>query len=203
MQIRSTEYIKSCTSYKDKPKGHYPEFAFIGRSNVGKSSLINMLVNRKNLAKTSSRPGKTQTLNYFLINKQWYLVDLPGYGFAKVSLEIRKKWEKIIRDYILNDILLINVFMLIDARLPLQQSDMDFMLFLGQYKIPFVILSTKTDKAKTQELGEHLNSLYSFIDSYWETRPIHILTSAREKRGRNEILNIIEQALITFKNQTD
>ena len=131
MIICSATYVKSCTSYKNKPTGNQPEFAFIGRSNVGKSSLINMLVNRKALARTSNKPGKTQTLNYYLINEQWYLVDLPGYGFAKVSQTQREQWDTMLKEYIVGSDKLYAVFMLIDSRIPLQQSDMDFYAFYG------------------------------------------------------------------------
>ncbi|NSW44778.1 MAG: YihA family ribosome biogenesis GTP-binding protein [Bacteroidales bacterium] len=195
MIIRSAEYIKSCTSYKNKPTGNKPEFAFIGRSNVGKSTLINMLVNRKSLARTSNKPGKTQTLNYYLINEQWYLVDLPGYGFAKVSYEQRQKWDTMIKEYIVKNHSLYGVFMLVDSRIPLQQSDMEFMLFMGEQQVPFVVVSTKCDKISLKEISKHNKELNVFFDTYWEEHPIHILSSSEEKKGREEILNIIENAL--------
>lgn len=195
MVIHSSEFIKSCTSYKDKPKNGLPEFAFIGRSNVGKSSLINMLINRKNLARTSTKPGKTQTMHYFLINNQWFLVDLPGYGFAHVSHNIRRKWEKMIYDYVLNDQQVYCVFILIDSRLLLQQSDVDFMMLLGQKGVPFVVISTKSDKASVKELKKHLQNLNDFFKQYWDPKPIHIISSAKQKKGRNEILSVIENAL--------
>ncbi len=195
MIIHSSEFIKSCTNYKDKPQNGFPEFAFIGRSNVGKSSLINMLVNRKGLAKTSTKPGKTQTMNYFLINDKWFLVDLPGYGFAKVSQDTRQKWTKMINDYVIKDEKVYCVFILIDSRLPLQQSDMDFMVLLGQKGVPFAVVSTKCDKADSKELGKHLRDLTDFFKQYWQSKPIHILSSAEQKKGKDEILSIIENAL--------
>jgi len=200
MVIRSAEYIKSCTSYKNKPQGNNPEFAFIGRSNVGKSSLINMLVNRKSLARTSNKPGKTQTLNYYLINEQWYLVDLPGYGFAKVSYEQRLKWDTMIKEYIIKSHTLYGVFMLVDSRIPLQQSDIDFMFFMGEHQIPFVVVSTKCDKISLKAISKHTKELNTFFDAYWESRPMHIISSSEEKKGREEILNIIENALAQQTN---
>ncbi|HOU97802.1 MAG TPA: ribosome biogenesis GTP-binding protein YihA/YsxC [Bacteroidales bacterium] len=195
MIIRSATYVKSCTSYKNKPTGNQPEFAFIGRSNVGKSSLINMLVNRKALARTSNKPGKTQTLNYYLINEQWYLVDLPGYGFAKVSQTQREQWDTMLKEYIVGSDKLYAVFMLIDSRIPLQQSDMDFMLFMGKNQVPFIIVSTKCDKINLRAVSKHTKELNNFLDEYWESRPQHIISSSEEKKGRNEILSIIENAL--------
>lgn len=195
MIIRSAVYVKSCTSYKNKPDGNQPEFAFIGRSNVGKSSLINMLVNRKALARTSNKPGKTQTLNYYLINEQWYLVDLPGYGFAKVSQVHREQWDTMIKEYAIYSEKLYAVFMLIDSRIPLQQSDKDFMLFMGQKQVPFIVVSTKCDKINQLAISKHTKELNTFLDLYWESRPQHIISSSEEKKGRDEILSIIEKAL--------
>lgn len=194
MVIHSAEYVKSSVSLNDCPKSTLPEYAFIGRSNVGKSSLINMLLNRKALSKVSSKPGKTRTINHFLVNKQWYLVDLPGFGFAKVSQEIRQQWDKMILEYLLMRNNLACVFMLIDSRIPLQEKDMNFMRWLGQHQIPFVVISTKIDLCKLQQLDTHKNQLYHFFDTYWESRPQHILTSSKEKKGREEILKLIEQA---------
>ncbi len=201
MIIRSANYVKSCVGFKDCPKQNLPEYAFIGRSNVGKSSLINMILNRKDLSKTSSKPGKTKTINYFLINNSWYLVDLPGFGFAKVSKETRQKWDNMIVEYILNRKSLACVFMLIDSRVPLQDKDKNFMLFLGKNFIPFVIVSTKTDKTNLRLLDNHKNDLYKFLDFYWESRPQHILTSTIEKRGREEILTLIEDSNKVFYSE--
>ncbi len=198
MIIRSAEYKSSCTKLKDCPSHKLPEYAFVGRSNVGKSSLINMLLNRKALTKISSKPGKTRTINYFLVNNEWFLVDMPGFGFAKVSQELRKQWDKMILEYLLNRKNLSCVFMLIDSRIPLQQKDKDFMLLLGRQQIPFVIVSTKMDQVKLADLHRHQQELHNFIDTYWEERPKHILSSSKEKKGREEILSIIEAANKVF-----
>ncbi|MGQ9846427.1 MAG: ribosome biogenesis GTP-binding protein YihA/YsxC [Bacteroidales bacterium] len=195
MIIRSATYVKSCVSYKDKPTGNNPEFAFIGRSNVGKSSLINMLVNRKDLAHTSNKPGKTQTINYYLINNRWYLVDLPGYGFAKVSQAKREHWDTMIKEYVIYNEQLYAVFILVDSRIPLQQSDMEFMLFMGKNQVPFIVVSTKCDKINQQTISKHIKELNSFFDQYWEEKPQHIISSSKKKQGRDSILNIIEKAL--------
>lgn len=195
MIIRSATYVKSCVSYKNKPSCNNPEFAFIGRSNVGKSSLINMLVNRKNLARTSNKPGKTKTINYYLINELWYLVDLPGYGFAKVSQANREHWNTMIKEYVVFSKQLYAVFMLVDSRIPLQKSDIEFMLFMGKQQVPFIVVSTKCDKINQHTVSMHTKELNSFFDEYWEERPQHIISSSAEKRGRDAILNIIEKAL--------
>jgi GTP-binding protein len=198
MIIRTAEYIRSCVSVKQCPKHSLPEYAFIGRSNVGKSSLINMILNRKDLSKTSAKPGKTRTINFFLVNKSWYLVDLPGFGFAKVSKEIRQQWDNMILEYILNRKNLACVFMLIDSRISLQEKDKNFMLLLGKNLIPFVIISTKIDKTNLQHLSKHKKELYNFLDIHWEIRPQHILTSSVEKKGQEEILSVIESANKVF-----
>lgn len=195
MIIRSATYVKSCVSYKNKPAGNNPEFAFIGRSNVGKSSLINMLVNRKSLARTSNKPGKTQTINYYLINELWYLVDLPGYGFAKVSQANRERWDTMIKEYVVFNQQLYAVFMLVDSRIPLQKSDMEFMLFMGKHQVPFIVVSTKCDKINQLTVSKHTKELNSFFDKYWDERPLHIISSSEEKQGRDAILYSIEKAL--------
>jgi len=199
MLIRSAEYVRSSTSVDKCPRPFFPEYAFIGRSNVGKSSLINMLLNRKSLSKVSSKPGKTKTINHFLINKSWYLVDLPGYGYANVSKDEREQLDKMIIDYITQRKTLSCVFLLIDSRIKLQEIDKNFMLFLGKNYIPFVIVSTKVDKVSLKQISNHKKELYDFINMYWETIPLHVLTSSVEKKGREEILNIIEKANIEFK----
>jgi GTP-binding protein len=193
MIIRSATYIKSCTDIKDCPVTNLPEYAFVGRSNVGKSSLINMLVNRKDLALTSSKPGKTKTLNHFLINEKWYLVDLPGLGFAHVSHRQREEWTKMMNEYLSKRDNLMCVFVLIDARIPLQEIDMNFMVYLGENGIPFVAVSTKSDKVKVFKLQKHLGEIQSFFDMYWEERPQHIVSSVPEKKGRDEILKLIDE----------
>ncbi|MCX7861877.1 MAG: ribosome biogenesis GTP-binding protein YihA/YsxC [Bacteroidales bacterium] len=199
MVIKTAEYIKSSVHINDCPKPYYPEYAFIGRSNVGKSSLINMLLNRKNLSKVSSKPGKTRTINHFLVNGSWYLVDLPGFGFAKVSQEVRKQWDSMILEYLLHRKTLSCVFMLLDSRIPLQIKDMQFMQWLGQNQVPFVAISTKIDQCSQQQIEIHKKQLYSFFDTYWETRPQHVLSSSKEKKGRDEVLQIIEQANQVFR----
>ncbi len=193
MIIHSAEYSKSCSGIKDCPLPNMPEYAFIGRSNVGKSSLINMLVNRKNLALTSSKPGKTKTINYFLINKSWYLVDMPGMGFAHTSKKNREQWQKMTFDYFVRRKNLMCVFVLIDSRIALQGTDIILMFQLSKNGIPFVAVSTKTDKITAVVLLKHIQSLHVFFDTYWEERPIHIISSAPEKKGRDEILRIIDE----------
>ena len=152
MEVKSAEFIISNSDYRKCPDTTLPEYAFIGRSNVGKSSLINMLTNNKNLAKTSVKPGKTQLINHFLINKQWYLVDLPGYGYARIAKTSRQKWQKMIQDYFLKRKQLINVFVLIDSRIEPQKIDLEFINFLGENGIPLSIIFTKIDKQKQREV---------------------------------------------------
>ncbi|MFA6924458.1 MAG: ribosome biogenesis GTP-binding protein YihA/YsxC [Bacteroidales bacterium] len=192
MIIKSAEFIKSATDVSNCPKDNLREFAFIGRSNVGKSSLINMLVNEKNLAKTSSTPGKTQLINYFLINKEFYFVDLPGYGFAKVSKQIKEKWEGMIKNFILKREKLVTTFILIDSRIEPQQSDLKFLEWLGEKKINFVLLYTKTDKLKKQELQKNILFYKTELEKYWKELPIAIITSSELKTGKEEILEIIK-----------
>lgn len=168
-----------------------PEYAFIGRSNVGKSSLINMLVGKKDLAKTSGKPGKTQLINHFLINEKWYIVDLPGYGFAKVSKELKYGFEKIITDYLLKRENLMCVFVLIDVRLSLQQIDKEFMIWLGENEIPFVIAYTKADKLKRTELQKNIETIEDALLKWWEEIPQSFVTSAETKMGKEDVLEFI------------
>ena len=177
-----------------------PEFAFIGRSNVGKSSLINMLVNRKGLAKTSGTPGKTQLINHFVINNSWYLVDLPGYGFAKTSQVNRVSWMEMIRGYLLKRENLLSTFILIDSRLKPQAIDIDFMEWMGKQQLPFVILFTKTDKLTKNELHSNLTAYKKMLVQTWEPVPENIATSSSTGLGRDAVLGYIESVLPLFKN---
>ncbi|MEA3504844.1 MAG: ribosome biogenesis GTP-binding protein YihA/YsxC [Bacteroidota bacterium] len=191
MEIQSAEFVKSCPSIKVAPNTALPEYAFIGRSNVGKSSLINMLVNRKNLAQTSSTPGKTQLINYFIINAAWHLVDLPGYGFAKRSKKIRDSWGKMISDYISKRDNLVNTFVLIDSRIKPQVLDLVFIRNLAELGVAFTLVFTKTDKLKQRELDKNLEIYKEELSKEWEELPPIIVTSANTKLGRKEILEFI------------
>jgi len=172
-----------------------PEFAFIGRSNVGKSSLINTLVSRKNLAKTSGTPGKTQLINHFLINEEWYLVDLPGYGYAKTSKSNRASWEKMISNYLLNRENLISTFILIDSRLEPQKVDKEFITWMGENSLSFVIAFTKTDKITKTKLAGNIKLWKEFLQIYWEELPLSILTSSKTKLGKEDVLKVIEKMM--------
>lgn len=199
MKILNSEFIKSCTKIEDCPT-EYPEFAFIGRSNVGKSSLINMLTDRKKLAKTSSKPGKTQTINYFKINYLWYLVDLPGYGYAKTSKINRKAFEKIIKNYILRSPNLMNLFVLIDATIPPQKIDLDFINEMGINQIPLSLIFTKIDKISKPILLENVNTFQSTLLETWEAMPKFFECSSVEQTGKEDLLKYIEQILKVVKN---
>ena len=201
MKINTAEFIISNTDVKKCPVANLPEYAFIGRSNVGKSSLINMLTNNKKLAKTSSKPGKTQLINHFLINKNWYLVDLLGYGFEKVPKVQRKKFEKMINDYILFRENLMNVFVLIDSRIPAQKIDLDFMEWLGLSGIPFSIIFTKTDKLTTSKKGIFAKEYEKVMLESWEEMPPYFITSSTSKQGKEELLAYIENINGTFEKE--
>lgn len=192
MIIKTATYLQSEADWRKCPVPNLPEYAFIGRSNVGKSSLINMLVNNRNLAKTSSKPGKTQTINHFLINKNWYLVDLPGYGFAKTSKSNRAKWEKMISDYLLFRENLQLVFVLADARLEPQQIDIDFINNLGERGIPFAIIFTKTDKVSGGKAMSNIQKMKNRLSETWEELPPIMKSSALSGAGKEEILDFIE-----------
>lgn len=199
MKINTAEFIISNTDIKQCPAPNLPEYAFIGRSNVGKSSLINMLTNHKKLAKISSKPGKTQLINHFLINKNWFLVDLPGYGFAKVPKVQRKKFEKMINDYILFRDNLMNVFVLIDSRIPPQKIDLEFMEWLGLSGIPFSIVFTKVDKLKASEKGRFAKEYETKMLENWEEMPPYFITSSTTKQGKEELLNYINDINAKFE----
>ena len=193
MEINSSEYSISSPTVGMCPKDTKPEYAFIGRSNVGKSSLINMLCNHKGLAKTSSTPGKTLLINHFIINKEWYLVDLPGYGYAKRSKTQRDKLEQMIAQYILQRQQLTNVFVLIDIRHDPQTIDREFIDWLGQSQIPFCIVFTKADKLSKAELERNVEAYKQRLMEDWEELPPVFITSSESKLGREEILDFIEQ----------
>lgn len=193
MIIKSAEFIVSNSDYMKCPDGGNPEFAFIGRSNVGKSSLINMITNRKGLAMTSSKPGKTTLINHFMINNQWYLVDLPGYGYARRSKEGREKLREIIEDYILEREQLVNLFLLVDVRHEPQQIDIEFMEWLGENEVPFSIVFTKADKIGPVRLKSNVEAYKAKLLESWEELPPVFVTSSEKKQGREEILNYIGQ----------
>ena len=193
MEIKSAEFVISNTNVKKCPTGDLPEYAFIGRSNVGKSSLINMLTGKKGLAMTSQKPGKTLLINHFLINGQWYLVDLPGYGFAQRGKEGRENIQRIIEDYILEREQLTNLFVLIDCRHEPQKIDLEFMEWLGENGIPFSLIFTKTDKISKSRLQENLKAYQTKLLESWEELPPILLSSSEKKEGRDEILNYIDE----------
>lgn len=201
MLIKTAEYLQSEVDWRKCPVPNLPEYAFIGRSNVGKSSLINMLTHHKGLAKTSSQPGKTQTINHFLINKNWYLVDLPGYGFAKTSKTNRAKWSKMISDYLLFRENLQIVFVLVDARLEPQRIDIDFINNLGESGVPFAIIFTKTDKNSAAKTMSNVQKMKNTLAETWEELPTMIKSSAISGAGRDEILDFIDGINTEFTAQ--
>lgn len=192
MKINSAEFVISNTNISLCPAPDRPEYAFIGRSNVGKSSLINMLSNHKKLAKTSATPGKTQLINHFNINDEWYLVDLPGYGFAKASKKEKSKWEHFIKEYLFQRKNLMYVFVLIDSRLPAQKIDLEFIEMLGVKGIPFVMVYTKIDKLSSSALQKNIAAYRKKLLQSWEELPPMLFTSSSAKQGREELLQIIE-----------
>lgn len=199
MEIKSSEYSISSPTVSLCPKDTKPEYAFIGRSNVGKSSLINMLCNHKGLAKTSATPGKTIMINHFIINKEWYLVDLPGYGYAKRSKTQRDKLEQMIAQYILQRKQLANVFVLIDIRHDPQQIDREFIDWLGQSQIPFCIVFTKADKLAKSKVEPAAKAWMEKLLDTWEELPPYLITSSSSRQGREEVLNYIEEINRSFQ----
>jgi len=194
MQIKSAEFVISNSDVSKCPNTMIPEYAFIGRSNVGKSSLINMLTSRKNLAKTSGKPGKTQLINHFLINKNWHLVDLPGYGYARVSKKEKKYFQKFITDYFEQRRQLISAFVLVDCRHEPQPIDTDFMEYLGEREIPFSIIFTKSDKLKSNALERNIeNYKKTLLKGAWFEFPNYFISSSSKSIGGKEILNYIEK----------
>jgi GTP-binding protein len=198
MIIRSAVFIKSSPSIKECPAPLKPEFGFIGRSNVGKSSLINMLTGWSKLAKISVQPGKTRTINHFEVNDSWYLVDLPGYGYAKVPVKLREKWVRATEEYILKRENLVSLFVLLDSRHKPQRSDLEFMEFLGLNSIPFTRVFTKSDKINATALGNSVDLYNSEMLKKWESLPVSFITSAVKGNGRDEILNYIEESMNNF-----
>ena len=193
MEIKKAEFTLSAPKVSMCPKDNKPEYAFIGRSNVGKSSLINMLTNRKGLAKTSATPGKTLLINHFIINDEWYLVDLPGYGFAKRSKKELQKLEQMISGYILQREQLVNVFLLIDVRLEAQKIDQEFIQWLGDSSVPFAIVFTKADKLSATKVNQNVEAYKKVLSETWEELPPIFITSSDKKTGREDVLNYIEE----------
>ncbi len=203
MEVTSAEFISSYADVRKCPEPDKPEFAFIGRSNVGKSSLINMITNSRHLAKTSAKPGKTQTINHFLINKSWYLVDLPGYGYASVSKSIRENFGKIIEDYVLQRPNLACLFVLVDARLEPQKNDMSFIEWAGGKGIPIALLFTKADKLTKNELKKNIAHYSRILSTQWEELPPLVITSAETRAGKEDILDFIEEAIGNYERSKE
>lgn len=220
MHIKSAEYIISSPDYKQCPKADKPEYAFIGRSNVGKSSLINMLCNNSKLAKTSSAPGKTQLINHFVVEsvpgllkegqkprkediEQWYLVDLPGYGYAKVSASARRRWEQMIEGYLRHRPNLTNVFVLIDSRHEPQKIDLAFLDQLGKWQVPFCIVFTKADKETQKVVSQHVKDFLNAMRKTWQFLPQHFVTSAVKNLGRDKILGLLEEMNKEYLSQNE
>ncbi len=191
MKIKKAEFVISNTEYKKGPEDGKPEYAFIGRSNVGKSSLINMLTDKKKLAKTSGRPGKTQLINHFIINDEWYIVDLPGYGYAKASKQSRAQWERFIVEYLTNRQSLVTIFVLLDSRLEPQKIDIEFMNWCGEKQLPFSMVFTKTDKLSSTALQKNLAKYKKEMVKQWAELPPVFITSAESKFGQEKMLNYI------------
>lgn len=201
MKIKSAEFVISNSDVSKCPDSSLPEYAFIGRSNVGKSSLINMLTARKSLAKTSGRPGKTQLINHFLINVDWHLVDLPGYGYARVSKNVKKTFQKFITAYFEQRKQMLCAFVLIDSRHEAQPIDMEFMQYLGENGIPFCIIFTKADKLKPKALERNVESYKMQMLEVWEEMPEYFITSAESGLGRDEVLEYIENLNSQFQGE--
>ena len=203
MIIKKASFVISNTNYKLCPNEKKAEYAFIGRSNVGKSSLINALTNNKSLAKTSGKPGKTQLINHFLINEDWYMVDLPGYGYAKTSKVLRVRFHKMINDYLLNRKNLICLFVLIDSRHDLQSIDNEFMQFLSENNIPFTMVFTKIDKQGKSTLKKNFNKFKTTMLNDWETLPKHFMTSSVKRTGLKELLSYISELNTGFQSSQE
>lgn len=199
MIVKSAEFVKSSANFQDCPKADKPEYAFIGRSNVGKSSLINKICNQAKLAKTSSTPGKTQLINHFLINEEWYLVDLPGYGYAKMPLKLKAKMEKMISSYLLNRRNLLNIFVLVDSRHKPQTKDLDFIMNLAENELAFSIVFTKVDKNKKRELQVNIDHYKKVLLESWEELPPIFITSSETGVGGDELLEFISDTNKIYK----
>ncbi len=192
MKIKSAEFVISNSDVAKCPKSMLPEYAFIGRSNVGKSSLINMITSRKSLAKTSGKPGKTQLINHFLINKNWHLVDLPGYGYARVSKSSKKTFQKFITQYFEHRQQLVSAFVLVDIRHQPQPIDLDFMQWLGEHGIPFSIIFTKADKLRPKAIENHIEDYKNILLETWEEMPNYFITSSSKTIGKDDVLGYID-----------
>lgn len=192
MKVKSAAFICSSPEYKKCPEAKLPEYAFIGRSNVGKSSLINMLTGRKNIAKTSSTPGKTQLINHFLINEEWYLVDLPGYGYAKTSKKDRERWGQMIHKYLMKRENLLCTFILIDSRLEPQKNDLEFIEWFGVNQLPFVMVFTKSDKINKKKLLHNLDIYRRILKQKWSELPQIIVSSSKSGLGKEAIMELVE-----------
>ena len=201
MEIKQAVFLTSSTNAASCPKTRLPEFAFIGRSNVGKSSLINMITGEKKLAKTSQTPGKTQLINHFLINEKWYIVDLPGYGFAKVSIGEKEKFQKRIKDYILNRRSLVYLFLLVDCRHTPQKIDLDFIEWLGENQIPFVIVFTKQDKLNKTSFAKNMKNYKEKLLQTWEELPPVFISSSVTGKGKEEILGFVSEVLEQIRKE--
>jgi GTP-binding protein len=199
MKIHSAEFVISSSHADQCPKPHLPEYAFIGRSNVGKSSLINRFTGHTKLAKTSSTPGKTQLINHFLINKNWYLVDLPGYGYARSSKSARASWEKMIRHYLLARPNLMCTFILIDSRIPLQAIDREFLNWMGKNQLPFVLVYTKIDKVPKSKQNQHIQSIRKDLLLEWSSLPEEFITSASSGLGMEAIGAFVDRVNTQFE----
>ncbi len=201
MIIRSSTFIKSSETLKQCPDSSLPEFGFIGRSNVGKSSLINMLTGWSKLAKISGKPGKTRTINHFLINNKWHIVDLPGYGYAKVPVRQRERWERNTREFIMKRENLVCLFVLLDSRLKPQKSDLNFMEYLGINQVSFVRVFTKSDKVGAEALKDAINHYNAEMLKKWESLPVTFITSSKNREGRDKILGFIQENLNKLSNR--
>lgn len=199
--IKKAEFLISNTDYKKGPSPHMPEFAFIGRSNVGKSSLINMLTNNKNLAKTSGTPGKTQLINHFGIDGRWYMVDLPGYGFAKVSKSLKSGWESMIRGYLTHRENLVATCVLIDSRLSPQKIDLEFILWCAENEVPIVLVFTKADKLARSKVKSNVSNFLNEMAEIFEEAPLYFITSSETSEGREELIGFIEENVDEFYKQ--
>ncbi|MEL6539469.1 MAG: ribosome biogenesis GTP-binding protein YihA/YsxC [Bacteroidota bacterium] len=195
MRIKTSVFVKSSASYQQCPSRDVPEVALIGRSNVGKSSLINMLLGRRHLAKVSGRPGKTQLINHFLVNDAWHLVDLPGYGWAQVSKKQRQQWPSMIKQYLVHRAQLHCVLVLLDTRLPPQKTDLAFIQWLGEHQVPFALVFTKADKESKQQARQNQAALQKALRETWEELPTIMVTSSRDSQGREEVLEYIQQII--------
>ena len=198
MIIRAATFIQSVTDHEKCPAPDKPEFAFVGRSNVGKSSLINYMTGYDKLAKTSGQPGKTQTINHFIINNEWFLVDLPGYGYAKVSQVLRAKWIAMLHDYLNKRTNLVNTFILVDSRLEPQKIDIEFINWMGSHNLPFSVVFTKTDKLSANKIAQNVEMFKQELLKFWDELPPIFLTSAEKRSGKENILEYIQKNIAQF-----